>query len=169
MESKFINNSSTAVVHSLEETGLRKVPNPNQYLYSEEEKAQIQKANFWRGFFLCCLSFLGMYVALYSAQNISAVLFLRDGYESLGFYSNAFAYLGEGFGSIICVYIIMKMGSVKSMSRFALGNLPFIICLILPAVKSSYMQSTNFLLSDGFVFVTVIIASVINGFAMGIV
>lgn len=110
-----------------------------------------------------------MYVALYSAQNISAVLFLKDGYSSLGFYSNAFAYLGEGVGSIICVSIIMKMGSAKSMSRFAVGNLPFILCLLLPAIKSEFMQSTNFFLSDGFVYVIVTIASVVNGFAMGVV
>ena len=77
-----------------------------------------------------------MYVALYSAQNISGVLFLKDGYDNLGFYSNAIAYLGEGIGSILCVSIIMKMGAVKSMNRFAIFNLPFILCLILPAIKS---------------------------------
>lgn len=43
---------------------------------------------------ICSISFLGMYVALYSAQNIQSVLFEKDGYDSLGFYSNAFAYLG---------------------------------------------------------------------------
>lgn len=36
--------------------------------------------NFSR-LFLCSLSFLGMYVALYSAQNISAVLFEKDGFQ----------------------------------------------------------------------------------------
>jgi MFS family permease len=118
---------------------------------------------------LCSLSFLGMYVALYSAQNISGVLFLNDGYDSLGFYSNAFAYLGEGIGSIICVSIIMKMGSTKSMSRFAIWNLPFILSLILPAIKSMNMSSNSFFLSDGFVYIIVIITSTVNGFAMGIV
>lgn len=164
------NKTEDAVMHApSDETGPKKLPNPNQYLFTEEEKAAIQKANFWKGFFLCSLSFLGMYVALYSAQNISAVLFLKDGYEGLGFYSNAFAYLGEGIGSIICVFIIMKMGSTKSMSRFAVWNLPFILCLILPAIKSSYMASTSFFLSDGFVYTIVIAASVANGFAMGVV
>jgi hypothetical protein len=43
---------------------------------------------------LCSISFLGMYIALYSAQNVQAVMFMQDGYESLGFYSNAFAYAG---------------------------------------------------------------------------
>jgi len=46
---------------------------------------QIQKANpdyvnFPKAF-LCSLSFLGMYVALYSAQNLQSVLFDKDGYD----------------------------------------------------------------------------------------
>jgi hypothetical protein len=85
---------------------------------------------------LISASFLGMYIALYSAQNVQSKLFEDDHYDSLGFYSNAFAYLGQGTGSVFCVWFIMKYGAIKTMSRFALLNMPFLLCLLLPATKS---------------------------------
>lgn len=118
---------------------------------------------------LCSISFLGMYIALYSAQNIQAVLFEKDGYDSLGFFSNAAAYLGQGTGSVFCVWIMMKLGAAKSMSRFALINLPFIICLLIPAYKSAHMTDPSWYLKDDFVYSMVLTTSVANGFAMGIV
>jgi Major Facilitator Superfamily len=89
----------------------------------------------------------------------------------LGFYSNAFAYLGQGTGSVFCVYMLMKLGAVKSMAYFALLNLPFILCLMLPAIKSEHLTdgNTNFFLSNGFVYSITILISIVNGFAMGIV
>ena len=122
--------------------------------------------NFSR-LFLCSLSFLGMYVALYSAQNISAVLFEKDGFQHLGYYSNALAYFSEGFGSIFCVFVIMKFGATKSMSRFATMNIPFIACLVLPALKSMNHDSDSVFLSETFVYIAVILTSMLNGFAMG--
>jgi hypothetical protein len=138
------------------------------HLEGQSWKDIVKGPNFYMAF-LCSLSFLGMYVALYSAQNISSVLFMKDGYENLGFYSNAMAYLSEGIGSIFVVFIIMKMGAAKSMSRFALMNLPFIFCLLIPAIKSDNMDSNSVLLSDGFVYTIVLITSSMNGFAMGMV
>ncbi len=87
----------------------------------------------------------------------------------MGFLSNAFAYAGQGTGSVFCVWIVMKLGAVKSMSRFALLNMPFLICLLLPAFKHEDMESKNFFLSDGFVYTAIISTSIVNGFAMGIV
>lgn len=43
---------------------------------------------------MCSTGFLGLYTAIYSAQNIQSVLFEKDGYGALGFYANAVAYLG---------------------------------------------------------------------------
>lgn len=63
----------------------------------------------------------------------------------------------------------MKLGAVKSMSRFALLNMPFLICLLLPAFKHEDLNSKNFFLSDGFVYTSIILTSIVNGFAMGIV
>jgi MFS family permease len=112
-----------------------------------------------------------MYIALYSAQNVQSVLFQEDGYDSLGFLSNAFAYAGQGTGSVFCVWIIMKIGAEKSMARFALLNMPFLVCLLLPAYKSikEYREADPFWLSDGMVYPVIILTSIINGFAMGIV
>lgn len=98
-------------------------------------------------------------------------MFKQDGYESLGFYSNAFAYAGQATGSVFCVWVIMKIGAEKSMSRFALLNMPFLVCLLLPAYKSikSFREANPFWLKDGFVYPIIILTSIINGFAMGIV
>jgi len=134
---------------------------------------QIQKTNpdyvnFPKAF-LCSLSFLGMYVALYSAQNLQSVLFDKDGYDSLGNLSNAFAYLGQGTGSVFCVFIMLRLGTIKSMSHFACVNIPFIISLILPALKSQDLESKAWYLQDATVYTSVLITSVANGFAMGVV
>ena len=57
------------------------------------------------------------------------------------------------------------------MARFALLNMPFLICLLLPAYKSEEKDSQNspWWLSDGFVYPVILTTSVINGFAMGFV
>jgi MFS family permease len=65
----------------------------------------------------------------------------------------------------------MLIGAEKSMSRFALLNMPFLICLLLPAYKSikSFSDANPFWLEDGFVYPIIIFTSILNGFAMGIV
>jgi MFS family permease len=65
----------------------------------------------------------------------------------------------------------MKIGAEKSMARFALLNMPFLIALILPAYKSipEYRDADPVYLKDGFVYPVIILTSIINGFAMGIV
>ena len=52
------------------------------------------------------LSFLGIYLAVYSAQNLQSTLFDNAGYGALGLISNAIAYIGQGIGSVYCVYYI---------------------------------------------------------------
>ena len=126
----------------------------------------MENPNFSR-LFLVSLSFLGMYVALYSAQNLSADLFSKDGFNELGNYAVAVAYLSEGLGSIFCVFIIMKYGATKSMSRFALLSIPFIASLIFPALKSQNKDSTSFIYSQPFVYIVVLLAAAMNGFGAG--
>ena len=138
----------------------------------EEEEKPNPNVNFTK-LLLISVSFLGMYIALYSAQNVQSVLFEDDKFDSLGFLSNAFAYAGQGTGSVFCVWVIMKIGAIKTMSRFALLNMPFLICLLLPAFKSldQYRDTDDvpFLLTKGFVYTIIIITSIVNGFAMGFV
>jgi hypothetical protein len=43
-------------------------------------------------------------------------------------------------------------------------NIPFMIILILPALKSEDLSSDNFFLSNGFVYTIILIGSMFNGF-----
>ena len=117
---------------------------------------------------LCSIAFLLMYTAIYSAQNVQAVLYELDEYGSLGFYSNACVYLGEGVGSIFCVYLTTKYGESKSMSRAALLSMPFLVSLLLPAYRSLDLHSESVWLSDPFVYSIVLFASLLNGLGGGV-
>lgn len=43
-------------------------------------------------------------------------------------------------------------------------NIPFMIILIFPALKSENLNSDNFFLSNGFVYTVILLASMSNGF-----
>ena len=47
-------------------------------------------------------------------------------------------------------------------------NIPFMIILIFPALKSEDLTSSNFFLSNGFVYTVILLASMSNGFGQGI-
>lgn len=47
-------------------------------------------------------------------------------------------------------------------------NIPFMIILIFPALKSENLKSTNFFLSNGFVYTVILLGSMSNGFGQGI-
>jgi len=117
---------------------------------------------------LCSTAFLGLYTSLYSAQNVQSVLFDDDNFVGLGFYSNAVVYLGQGSGSIFCVFICNKIGDSKSMAYASLFAMPFIISLMLPACKSVDLTSPSFWLSNGFVIPVVLFTSLLNGLGEGV-
>ena len=117
---------------------------------------------------LCSFAFLLQYTALYSAQNVQSVLFGDDDYGSLGFYSNAVVYLGQGTGSIFCVFFSQKYGDSKSMAWSSLFALPFILSLLRPAFKSVDLNSTSFWLSNGFVYAVILFTSMLNGLGEGV-
>ena len=123
--------------------------------------------NIWKAL-LCSFAFLLQYTALYSAQNVQSVLFSKDNYGQLGFYSNAVVYFGQGTGSIFCVFFTAKYGDSKSMAWSSLFALPFIISLLAPAYKSLYMNSDNFLLSTSFVYALILFTSLLNGLGEGV-
>lgn len=58
-----------------------------------------------------------------------------DGYKNLGYVSNSVAYVGQGVGSVFCVYVMQRIGDIKAMTYASMLSLPFIICLILPALN----------------------------------
>jgi hypothetical protein len=49
--------------------------------------------NFWNATH-CSACFLGLYLALYTLQNIQSSLLAVDGFGSLGYYCNAIAFMG---------------------------------------------------------------------------
>eukprot|EP00347_Sterkiella_histriomuscorum_P023537 403334265 len=116
---------------------------------------------------MCSLGFLGVYVAVYSAQNAQSQIYDIDGYKNLGYVSNAVAYVGQGVGSIFCVYVMQRVGDIKAMAYSALLSLPFIISLLLPALNN-HGQNENFLFSYTFVTMITVFTSFLNGFGGGI-
>ncbi len=153
----------------------------NQYLqvkqtndqkpYHQSHAHQKKKIDHYLNFrqaLLCSMAFLGLYVAIYSAQNIQSVVFEKDGYGNLGFYSNAVAYLAQGTGSVFCVFIQKKIGDARSMAYSSCLCIPFIICLILPALKSENLDDQRWVFSNGFVYTIILITSFSNGFGEGI-
>lgn len=86
----------------------------------------------------------------------------------MGFYSNAVVYLGQGSGSIFCVYISQKIGDSKSMAYASLFSLPFVLSLLLPAYKSDDLNSTSFWLSNTFITIVLLITSLLNGLGEGV-
>lgn len=135
--------------------------------FKEKSLQALENPNFSR-LLLVSLSFLGMYVALYSAQNISASLFKENEYDSLGNYAIACQYLSEASGSIFVVFIIMKFGATKTMARFALMNIPFIASLLIPAIKGPEDAKVG-VYSEALVYPVVLLASALNGIGMGMV
>ena len=79
------------------------------------------------------------------------------------------AYVGQGSGSVFCVWIMMKIGGIKSMAYFALLNIHFIVALLLPAYKAENMDSESWVLSSAFVYPIILVTSLLNGFGQGVV
>ena len=63
---------------------------------------------------------------------------------------------------------MMKIGSRKSMAYYSLLCIPFLVCLFLPAMKSEHNMSKAFYLEESFVFTTVLLTSILNGFGIGV-
>lgn len=112
--------------------------------------------------------FFGIYTAVYSAQNLQSTIFDHAGYGSLGLISNAVAYVGQGIGSVYCVYFINKIGDVKAMAWGSVMSLPFIAALLQPTIGFYYQESTNFFFTWPVVSFLTIVTSFFNGFGEGV-
>jgi hypothetical protein len=93
---------------------------------------------------------------------------MADGYGPIGYMSNAVAYIGQGIGSIFCVYFMQRIGDIKSMAYGSLLSLPFTICLLIPSIRYYNMESDSFFFSFGFVFIITILTSFFNGYGEGV-
>lgn len=86
-----------------------------------------------------------------------------DGFNKLGFYSNAAIYLALAFGSLISTYIMNKIGDIKTMGLGAVLCVPWVLNFLLPAFKAASPESENMFLSETSVYIFMIILSFGNG------
>lgn len=122
--------------------------------------------NFGRAF-VCSFAYFGLYMAVFPAQNITVALFEKDDYDTLGFYCHAVTYLAQGIGSIFCVFLMEKLGNIKSMALGAFLCMIYVVSLIVPAIKSENPTSQSFVLSDLFVYPLMIFTSIATGVGEG--
>jgi hypothetical protein len=66
------------------------------------------------------------------------------------------------------VYLVYKIGIVKSMSYSSLLSIPFILSLIFPTLSKENPESTSFFYSPGFIWVITLFTTFVNGFGQGI-
>ena len=122
----------------------------------------------WKQAVHCSIALLGIYTALFSAQNTQSQLFESLGYNNLGLVSNSVDYIGQGFGSIISILLVHRFGIVKAMSYAALLSIPFIISLIFPTLSRDHQESTSFIFTPTFVWIANIATNLVSGFGQGI-
>lgn len=87
---------------------------------------------------LVAISFLFLFTAFNSAENLSAKAMRDDGFERLGFYSVAIVNLVLSFASFLSTAIVNKIGIKLA---FILGSLCYffwILCFLFPANYSQY-------------------------------
>ena len=116
--------------------------------------------NFWKATH-CSVCFLGLYLALYSLQNIQSSLLADDGLGSLGFTSNAIAYAGQFTGALVGVVIIAKINDRRAMFVGSMCCFTFTIAFIAPSMDTG--TDTSFWVSTGFISAIICITSFING------
>lgn len=60
-----------------------------------------------------------------------------------------------------------KFEDVKTMAIGGILSIPYSLSLIAPAIKRNYPDSDNWFLGGGFVYTTVLLGSLFNGFGQG--
>lgn len=127
----------------------------------------VKYVNF-RHLVLVSVGFLGLYMSLYTAQNLSSTLFSKDSYTHLGFYSNAMIYFGQGLGSFLAVFTIDKYSDTKTMAFGALVCIPFVLSLFIPAFNENpQSHKKSWIFSEGFVYTLILATSLLNGIGEG--
>ena len=141
--------------------------NSSQNIYSVEGDTKIVKhLNFGRAF-VCSIAYFGLYMAVFPAQNITVALFEKDNYGTLGFYCHAATYFAQAVGSIFCVFLMEKLGNVKSMAIGGFLCMVFVVSLLVPAFKSEDPTNDSFFLSENFVYPFMIFTSIATGVGEG--
>lgn len=88
----------------------------------------------------------------------------KDGFEKLGYYSNAINFFVQGIAAFISLPFIDKFGDRKVMAWGGAITIPYTISLFLPACKSEDSDSTSWYFGFTFVTTIILLASAFNGF-----
>lgn len=70
-------------------------------------------------------------------------------------------------GSLFCIFIMEKLGNVKTVAWGSVLCILFVASLIIPAIKSENLESDSFFLSANFVYPFMLITSSLTGFGEG--
>ena len=98
---------------------------------------------------------------------MSETLFKKNGYENLGFFSNAVVYLLQGICAVYAILIMQSYGDVKNMAIGSIISIPYMLSMIAPALRYENMSDHRFYYSKPFVYSTVLLASAFNGAGQG--
>ncbi len=114
---------------------------------------------------LAAISFLLLFTAFNSADNLAAKILREDGYDALGFYSMACLYLVFAITGFFSKALVnsMKTKSLHYRLPLFLGGLCYffrILCFLLPA---TYGRSHHTLTSS-----LILVTAALNGFGAGI-
>jgi len=114
--------------------------------------------------FQCGFGFLILFIAYNSAINLQATVMQQSGFGQLGFYNLALVSVVCGIACPSASYLIEKLGGVsRSLVVGAIGNALFIAASVLPALKKQNPESPSILLTEGFIYLTMIICGIICG------
>lgn len=118
---------------------------------------------------MASFSFLLLFTAFNSADNLAAKVLREDGFNSLGFYSMAALYLVFAITGFFSKAIVNKISGHSQTKRLAMliGGLCYfvrIICFLLPVYYSNHQESLSYTL----VTIAVVLSAMLNGFGAGI-
>ncbi len=87
----------------------------------------------------------------------------NDGYDLLGFFSLALLYFTMGLGCLFSTTIMDKIGVRTCMVIGSCCDFLWICSCIPAALSSEYPDSTSFFLSNGFIYASSSILSIVDG------
>ena len=87
----------------------------------------------------------------------------NSGFSHLGFFSLSILYFMLGAGSLISTTVMNKVGVKQSMAIGAVFDALWILCQIIPALKSEDESTNSVFLSDGFIYFSAMLSATLDG------
>ena len=121
---------------------------------------------------MAAVSFLLLFTAFNSADNLAAKVLREDGFEELGFYSMAALYLVFAVSGFFSKAIVHAMSGstlgAKKLPMFLGGMCYFlrILCFLLPAYY--HTNPNDFPISRAVISGLIIFSAMLNGFGAGL-